>query len=201
MIDPHAFGLVLHHRYGNPEPHDLSGHGNYGYATAGRAMGRDGQLTGRQFDGVASRIYVRPSTTLTRPGGLRADVSVLVEELGHRRTLIEGYLSFALFVEGDGAIGAGIYRYKEWSGVQTPPGLVPLGSWITVSFRYTGDGVMTLSLNDEIVAESYRQLGDAAGIEWPFGLNIGAWPDGDQRILKGRVDEVRLWRTRPSRVG
>jgi hypothetical protein len=31
-------------------------------------------------------------------------------------------------------------------------------------------------------------------VGWPFGLNIGAWPDKDRRVFKGRIDEVKLWR-------
>jgi|SRR5918997_4522971 hypothetical protein len=27
-----------------------------------------------------------------------------------------------------------------------------------------------------------------------FGLSVGAWPDTDQRTLKGRIEEVMLWR-------
>jgi len=29
----------------------------------------------------------------------------------------------------------------------------------------------------------------------PFGLSIGAWPDGDQRVWKGIIEEVMVWRS------
>jgi Concanavalin A-like lectin/glucanases superfamily len=193
------FELVLHHRYADVHPHDLSGHANHGYGDLRRVAGHDGQISAVAFDGAHDRIFVPPSATLARPGGIRADLVVSVEELGHRRTLIEGYLSFAVGVEGDGALGGSIYRYNHWNGVRSRAGLVPLGRWITVTFLYTTDGVMTLSMDGELVAEDYRALGSAHGIGWPFGLSIGAWPDADQRVLKGRLEEVKLWRSLPSR--
>jgi hypothetical protein len=194
-----VFELVLHHRYENPQPHDLSGNGNLGFGATRRVPGRHGAASAAAFDGATDRIYIPPSPKLTRPGGIRTDLIVKLDEFGHRRTLIEGYLSFAFGVEGDGALGASIYRAMEWNGVLSRPGLVPLGTWITVTFQYTPDGVMVLSLNGELVAASYRQLGDAHGIGWPFGLSIGAWPDGDQRIWKGSIEEVMVWRSPPTR--
>ncbi|HST81869.1 MAG TPA: hypothetical protein VLL08_09075 [Kineosporiaceae bacterium] len=194
MTDPHAFELVLHHRYENPQPHDLSGHGSLGYAPAARAEGRDGRPGAAVFDGAGDRVFVPPTPALTRPGGLRVDVSVRVEEFGHRRTLVEGYLSFAVFVERDGTLAGSLYRYQEWTGVASRPGLVPLDRWITVTFVAASDGTMFLIMDGETVASAYRELGPPAGVEWPFGLSVGAWPDADRRVLKGRVDELKVWR-------
>jgi uncharacterized protein YeaC (DUF1315 family) len=192
-----VFELVLHHRYDDPRPHDLSGNGNYGYGAPHRGPGSRPGRKAALFDGSADRIFVTPSHTLTRPGDIRADLTVKLDAFGHRRTLIEGYLSFAVGVEGDGALGGSVYRAQQWTGVQTGPGLVPLDTWITVTFVYTKDGAMMLSMNGETVAESYQELGEAAGLAWPFGLNIGAWPDGDQRLWQGCIEEVMLWRSMP----
>jgi hypothetical protein len=56
---------------------------------------------------------------------------------------------------------------------------------------------LMLSMNGTTVAESYQEIGEAAGLAWPFGLNIGAWPDGDQRMWQGGIEEVMLWRSIP----
>ncbi|MFI0926462.1 LamG-like jellyroll fold domain-containing protein [Streptomyces sp. NPDC021012] len=192
------FELVLHHRYDRPGAEDLSGRGNHGYGAPGRGEGREAGTGAALFDGTTDRVFVPPSPTLTRSGGIRADLTVNLEEYVHRRTLIEGYLSFALGVEGDGALGASIYQNMEWGGIQSRPGLVPLGRWVHVTFVYTDDGAMALTMDGELVAEGYGGLGPAQGIHWPFGLNIGAWPDGDQRMWKGRIEEVMLWRTAPN---
>lgn len=191
------FDLVLHHRYAIPEPHDLSGNGNHGYGAPNRGPGRDSPAAAAVFDGTTDRIFVPPAPTLTRPGGVRADLVVNLEALGQRRTLLEGYLSFAFGVEDDGSLSASVYRNLEWAGVQSRPGLIPLSEWIEVTFLYTDDGVMTLALDGAIVAERYWRIGRAQGVGWPFGLSIGAWPDGDRRIWKGCIEEVRFWRTPP----
>lgn len=191
------FELVLHHRYDGPDAEDLSGHGNRGYGAPDRGEGSAAGTRAALFDGATDRVFVPPSPTLTRSGGLRADLTVYLEEYGHRRTLVEGYLSFAFGVEGNGALGASVYRSMEWGGIQSRPNLVPLGRWVHVTFVYTDDGAMALVIDGELVAEGYRRLGTARGVCWPFGLNIGAWPDGDQRMWKGRIEEVMLWRTAP----
>ena len=198
MTATYPFELILHHRYADRRPHDLSDHGNVGYGDLPLSRGRGEQLTAVVFDGAHSRVFVPPSPTLTRPGGVHASVLACVEELGQRRTLVEGYLSFALGVEADGSLGGSILGAHEWSGIRSRSGLIPLGQWIAVTFTYTSDGTMALSLDGELVAEGYRGLGEARGVSWPFGLNIGAWPDADQRVFKGRMEEVKLWRAPPS---
>ncbi|MET8046587.1 LamG-like jellyroll fold domain-containing protein [Streptosporangium sp. NPDC005286] len=198
MNDGNVFELVLHHRYAEPDARDFSGHGNDGYSAWQHGDGNGPQAA--VFDGVRDRIFVPPSRTLARPGGVRTELVVRLDELGHRRTLIEGYLSFAVYVEANGALGAGVYRYLNWYGIGSRPALVSLGTWATITFMYTDDGVMALFLNGDLVADGYRRLGPANGIEWPFGLSIGAWPDADQRVLKGQIAEVKLWRSPPPRL-
>jgi hypothetical protein len=193
-----VFELVLHHRYDDPAPHDLSGNGNRGFGAQQRVSGSAADRWAVRFDGTTDRIFVPPSPTLTRPGDIRADLTVRLDALGHRRTLVEGYLSFAFGVEGDGALSGSVYRALQWTGVQSRPERVPLNTWITLTFIYTGDGALMLGMNGEIVAESYRELGEASGIAWPFGLSIGAWPDGDQRMWQGSIEQVMLWRGMPA---
>jgi Concanavalin A-like lectin/glucanases superfamily len=191
------FELVLLHRYADRRPHDLSGHGNRGYGELQAATGPGGRPSAAAFDGMRSRIFVPPSPSLGRPGGTSVDVVVNVAELGRRRTLVEGYLSFAVYVETDGAVGGSVLTAGGWSGIRSAAGLVPLGRWIMVTFTYTGDEVMALWVDGELVAEAYRRLGEGRGISWPFGLSIGAWPDADQRVLEGAIEEVKLWRPPP----
>lgn len=189
-----ASSLVLHHRYSDLSPHDLSGYGNFGFGRVTAAPGRDGEPEAAAFNGVDSRIFVLPSRSLNRSGGIRIQTHVRIDALGRRRTLAEGYLSFALYAETDGAIGGSILSLSEWSGIRSAPGLVALGRWMLVEFSYSDEGLMSLVVNDELVAEGYRRLGPARGIEWPFGLHVGAWPDADERVLQGAVAEVKLWR-------
>jgi hypothetical protein len=44
------------------------------------------------------------------------------------------------------------------------------------------DGLLTLWHNDRLAAEHQLSAGPCAGVALPFGLNIGAWPDDNQRM-------------------
>ena len=184
-------GLVVHHRYLDGTARDLSGHGNDGRrAPAAASAGPD--LT--VFDGQATRVVVFPSPTLQALGAVRVAARILVEELGDRRTIVEGYLAFAFTLEANGALAAGVLSAARWHSVTSAPGAVPLNRWIDVGFVYDGRDTALLSVDGTVVGSSYVPLGPVAGVQWPYGLNIGAWPDGDLRVFKGKIAEVRLWR-------
>lgn len=193
MSASRGLDLVLHHRYAVGQ-HDLSGHGNDGFGSLHHTEDRSGGTGALSFDGVRSRLYVPPSATLSRPGGTRVDVAVRADELGQRRTLVEGYLSFAFFAERDGSLGGSILLHGGWTTIWSDPDRVGLGTWMSASFVATEDGVLALWLDGHLLAEAYRSTGDLGGVRWPFGLSIGAWPDGDQRVWHGAIEEVRVWR-------
>ncbi|MFD8005636.1 LamG-like jellyroll fold domain-containing protein [Streptomyces mirabilis] len=186
--------LILHHRYRDGRMDDLSGHGNHGYGALGTADGPEEADSALLFDGAGSRIFVPPSPSLRRSGAVRASLTFRTDGLRHRQTLIEGYLSFAFFIEGDGSLGVGLYRSTEWSGVRSEPRTVPAGDWVTASFCYDGLDTCALYLDGRLVGSVHQRLGPAQPVSWPFGLSIGAWPDADQRVFSGRLAEVRLWR-------
>jgi len=187
-------GLVVHHRYMDGTARDLSGHGNDGQrAPAGATDSSD--LT--VFDGHATRVVVFPSPSLAALGAVRVQARILVEELGDRRTIVEGYLAFAFALEADGALAAGVLSSARWHSVTSAPGSVPLNQWVEVAFVYDGRDTALLSVDGTVVGSSYVPLGPVAGVQWPYGLNIGAWPDGDLRVFKGKIAEVRVWRAAP----
>ena len=190
MTQSHPFQLVLHHRYAEGL-RDLSGHGNHG-ASVSAVAARSGALA---FDGMSSRVFVPPSPSLSRAGGIRADVVARAAELGRRRTLVEGYLSFSLTVEADGSLAGGVLQHGGWSSTWSRPGLVPPDTWLRMSLVCTSDGIVALELDGQVVGESHRWPAAPAGIRWPFGLSIGAWPDDDQRVWSGEIEEVRMWRS------
>ena len=194
MSDPGALDLVLHHRYGSDGLRDLSGHDNHGYGPLKPAEGQSPTSWAISFDGQHDRVYVPPSLSLAASGDIRSEVTVNLDELGHRRTLMEGYLSFALAVESDGSLAGSVMRYRDWYGTRSEPGVVTPRRWLVAMLQYTSDGLMILAIDGAPVATAVRPIGAANGVEWPFGLNIGAWPDGDQRLIRGRIEEVRLWR-------
>ena len=192
-----TFELVVHQRYTSGSAADLSGHGNHGHPSPSPAGGATADPDGMAFDGLSTRVVVFPSTSLATLGGVRARARVRADERGDRRTIMEGYLAFAFSVEPDGALAASIYAGTQWHEIRASPGTVPLGRWVDVAFVYDGRDTATLSLDGAVVASRHATLGRVGGVEWPYGLNVGAWPDQDLRVFSGRIAEVWLWRMRP----
>ena len=187
-----GFELVVHHRYTEGAT-DLSGQGNHGHRLPSRPDG--GDADGFAFDGRHSRVVVFPAPSLQELGGVRVRARVRVDRLGDRRTIVEGYLAFVLSVEPDGALAGGIYSGDQWHTLVSPPATIPLGRWIDVAFTFDGRDTASLSVDGVVVASRCAPLGRVGSIEWPFGLNVGAWPDQDLRVLDGRIAELWLWRT------
>lgn len=107
---------------------------------------------------------------------------------------MEGYLAFAFVVDPDGSLAAAVYTDHRWEEITTPPGAIPTGRWIDVAFGYDGRDTAWLSLDDEPAASRYLPLGSIGTVEWPYGLNVGAWPDRDLRVFDGEIATVQLWR-------
>jgi hypothetical protein len=189
------FELVLWHRYADGSAVDRSGHGNHGRIEgAAPAAGRAPGSSALAFDGVASRVVVLPSRNLRDLRALRASAWIWLEELGGRRTIMEGYGSFSLLIEPDGILEGTIYNGSRWEGVRSPPGLVPLRTWVKVTYVYDGIDTSVLYMDDTQVAAALRPYGGIDPLGWPFGLNVGAWPEADKRVFKGRIEEIKLWR-------
>lgn len=184
-----GFDLVVHHRYAAGTA-DLSGHGNNGHRIPAGAPTADATV----FDGNSTRVVVFPSASLSELGGVRVRATISVEELGDRRTIVEGYLAFSLSVEPDGALNGGVYTGMNWHVLVTPAGTVPLHRSLDVGFVYDGCDTSMLSIDGAVVATRYAPLGPVGGVEWPYGLNIGAFPDGNLRVFKGTIGEVWLWK-------
>ena len=156
-----------------------------GRSPGSRAMG---------FDGRRSRVIVRPSDAWDVLDGIRVSCWIWVSAVRGRHTIVEGYLAFALFIDNDGSIAGTVYDGFDWCGVQSSLGAVPVGRWMHVSFFYDGVDTCALYVDGDRCAVEYTPYGPAQGVAWPYGVNIGAWPDGDKRILDGRVEELVVWR-------
>jgi len=195
LTAPSRFELVLWHQYAGGQAEDRSGFGNHGriegpVPAAGRSHG-SGSLA---FDGVDDRIVVLPSPSLNDLSALRVSAWIWLEELGGRRTIVEGYGSFSLLVEPDGILEGTIYNGSRWEGVRSRPNLLPFSDWVNVTYVYDGARTSALYMNGERVGFNLRPLGRIEPVRWPFGLNIGAWPDQNRRVFKGRIEELKLWR-------
>jgi hypothetical protein len=194
--------LVLHHRYGyGARAIDLSGHDNHGQvvrasepASAVEQRVADGH--GLRFDGVATRVVVPPSPSLESLGAVRVDVRLLLEAGGHRRTIVEGFLAISFFVEPDGRLAGTTYTGHHWYGAYSNAPVVPTDHSVDLSFVYDGLTTSILRVDGRIVAVTERPIGPVSGVAWPFGLNIGGWPDADRRMFQGVIYELKIWRAR-----
>jgi hypothetical protein len=186
-----TFELVVHHNYASGSATDLCGYRNHGHRL-GDPDNHDGDIT--RFDGRASRVVVFPSATLTDLRGVCGHARLRLDRLGDRRTIVEGYLAFAFVVDPDGSLAASVYTGHRWEEVRTRPGAVPLGRWVDVGFLYDGWDTASLTIDGNVAAARYLPVGSVASVAWPYGLNIGAWPDRDLRVFDGHIKEMSLWR-------
>ncbi len=194
--------LVLHHAYGyGVQAKDLSGHDNHGrIVRESESAIADEQSAparhGLRFDGVTTRVVVPPSPSLESLGAVKINVRLLIEAGRHRRTIVEGFLAFSFFIEPDEKLAGTIYTGYDWYGAHSSAPVVPTGHPVELSFFY--DGLMTsiLQVDRRIVAVAERPIGPVSGVAWPFGLNIGGWPDADRRMFQGIIYELKIWRGR-----
>ncbi|MGB5636335.1 MAG: LamG-like jellyroll fold domain-containing protein [Waterburya sp.] len=181
------FKLILHHNYQGEKIIDLSGNGNHGHHSPLRLVeGRSLVTKAFYFNGIDDRIVVFPSESLINLYAIRATIWIWVEELGHRRNIMEGFLSFSFSIEADGSLRGSIYDGSIWKPIwKSDPNAIPLQEWVHIKYIYDGIDTSVLYVNDKLVASKYGYFGKVRRIQWPFGLNIGAWPDADKFIFKG----------------
>jgi hypothetical protein len=186
---------VLFHDYRDGSVIDRSGNGNDGHPNRlNMVPGRTPQEQALHFNGIDDRVVVFPSETLQQLGALRVSAWIWLEKLDRRRTIVEGFLSFALSVDPDGSLRAGIYNGLKWQSLQSDPAIISLREWIRVTYIYDGVDTSMLYAGPKLVAQDDRYLGRVQGVAWPFGLSIGAWPDADKLVFQGKIAEVKLWR-------
>jgi hypothetical protein len=187
--------LVVHHRYGDLFGEtDLSGNGNHGYLIRPAEISTAQSVGALILDGITSRVIVRPAASLRNLCAILVSAEIQVDELVHRRTVIEGFLAFSLVIEGDGRLSGFVYTGEQWFGVVSHAGEVPVNKWVKAGFYYDGLSTLVLMLDGTVIAKRELSIGPVRSVEWPFGLNIGGWPDTDSRMFKGKIREIKLWR-------
>jgi hypothetical protein len=188
--------LVLDLRSGDAGPTDVS---DYRRTVRPQQVdvveGREAGSRAMGFDGRSSRIVVPPAPELSRLGGLRISCRLTVDQVVGRHTIIEGYLAFALFIDADRSMAGTFYDGFEWGGVHTAAAAVPVGQWVDVDFLYDGVDTCTLRIDGELHAAEYNPFGDVPGVQWPYGISVGAWPDADKRVFDGRMEALAMWRS------
>jgi hypothetical protein len=186
---------LAHQTYTRNIAVDTSGFSNNGIpvqVTAG--------YPGFAFDSPGSRINVVPAPTLTELDAIRVAVRFTLEPRGaaHRYNLVEGFESFAVFVNDDHSVAATILDANSaWNGVTTAPGVVTPGVSHTVVVECDGVNSMLCYLDGAMLADSYSVTGTVRDIG-SLGLAIGHWPNPpDQYTFEGTIFEFLLQKYDP----
>ncbi|MFD7406791.1 LamG-like jellyroll fold domain-containing protein [Streptomyces sp. NPDC059866] len=113
-----------------------------------------------------------------------------------RRNLVEGHLSFALMLEGEGRLtGTVLDRTGTWSGAHVD-GQITAGQWHEAALEHNGLSTLALSVDGRVVAVRHDVPGPVRPVGG-FGVAIGRWPDAPEYIFRGDIGELQLWRNDP----
>jgi hypothetical protein len=191
--------LVLHHHYTNGSTFDVSTFGNHGQPQLVTA-GTGGFSSSLHFQAADSRVTVAPSKSLSNPFAIAAMVRFYVEGVpASRMNLMEGFASFALFIEPSGALtGTIVDANGAWSGASSPANLVTPGTWHEAWLSHDAISQLELKLDDVVVARVHDIYGPVRSVG-ELGIAIGNWPDAGAYPFAGYIDEVKLYRNSPAK--
>lgn len=187
--------LVLYHRYTFGSPFDVSGKNNHGIPTA-VTPGAAPFAHALRFAVPDSRVTVPSSPTLQQPVAIAAFVRFFLEDasIGQRYNLVEGHLSFALYIEPGGKLtGTVLDANGTWTGASTAPGTVTAFGWHDAWLLHDGISILELQLDGQTVASSFSVPGPVRSVG-SLGIAIGNWPDAGAYPFLGYLAEVRVYR-------
>jgi hypothetical protein len=245
------FKKIVHYTFKQPQVAlDISPFHQHGHATAvGHSVNGSESGSGAfLFNGQKSRVRVPFGTVWKEIGAIKVEVLVRLEHLGLRHNLVEGHLSFALFVRTDGVVTGTFLGAEEpvasaftasnsivatvlggggspdpfstltatppdpdqpevelaWIGVNSDANFAPdglrrtltPGEWTLVTFIHDGSSLQ-LWLDDALAGYRDNDINSGVLGVQPGGVHIGASPNADQNVLKGALDEVRIWKFDP----
>ena len=191
--------LVMHHLYAR-SAFDLSNNRNHG-APMDVTVGGGGDEPSFGFAMGDSQVRVEPSPTLSDLGAVRAVVTFKLDTGGpltRRYNLMEGHLSFALFVNPDGSLqGTILDSTGTWSGAKSPPGAVVSGQWYNAELQHDGINQARVILDGALVAEAFDVPGPVRTVG-PHGVAIGHWPEASGvYTFAGAIRETWLYKYDP----
>lgn len=207
--------LILDHDFTTALPSvDLSPFHHHGqvvqlvHDVSGRAVG-SGAFG---FHHPDSAVRIAPTAAWQAPGALAIEAWIKLSHTSHRRNIVEGDGSFALFAAADGTLEGGVRALVDgapapaWhsvsSGAHSPSGVaerVPIDRWCKVLFHHDGVTRARLFIDDRLVASrgDYRSGVPSVG---GAGVVIGNWTLSSQYAFTGAIDRVRVWKRDPAAV-
>lgn len=193
--------LVVHHTYLHGSTFDVSDNRNHGIPMD-VVPGADPTIGFYSFGKGDSRIKVQPSPTLQNLYAIRVIVNFNLTApppSTGRANLIEGHLSFAMFINPDLSIEATILTPDgTWSGVRSAPSAVSPGSWHKAEFLHDGINMAKLQVDGVVMGSSYDVQGPVRSIG-PEGIAIGHWPGPSAGYtFSGMIGELLIYKYDPT---
>ncbi len=192
--------LVIRQTYIHATAFDASNNRNHGFPYAVTQAG-GAFAPSFEFRSPDSRVVVQPSQSLQDLIAVRAVVTFFLAPaagLVHRYNLIEGHLSFALFVQPDGSLmGTIVDAGGQWNGAQSGANLVKPGQWHQAELRHDGINQTLLLLDGVQVASAYNARGPVRSVG-PHGVAIGHWPEAPGvYTMDGYIRGIELYKYDP----
>ncbi len=143
-------------------------------------------------DDAGLEIPVRDDS-LRRFAGLRIQALIRPDAVVRRRNIVEGWMSFAFFVESDGRLTATVFDGRDWTGPDSGAVTVPTGRWSRVAFQHDGVSEGILVLDGRVVGRNHDMPPVMHQPQQVIG--VGRWPRGDDRYtFRGRLGQVCIER-------
>jgi hypothetical protein len=190
--------LFLQQRYLDFPPRDVSGNGNDGTAFS-VTQGTGINWHAAEFDGQASWIQVPKSPSMDDLVQFRAQVTFRLDPSApaRRMNLVEGFVSFAIFVADDRSLQFSIVDGEgNWNVCSSQGGVVALDTWQTLVAAHDGVSEARIALGPDLVARKTGIRGPIRSVG-PLGVAIGRWPDAPAYQLHGQLSEVALYKFDP----
>lgn len=153
-----------------------------------------------------SMVVVPPAKSFAEIGAVRARARIYTTALGggaRRQNVIEGHLSFALFVNPDLSVQATFLDSTgNWTGIRSGVRAVVPNQWFNIEYWYDGISAAEILINGTRVASAFNPVshvgapmrGPVRGIG-PRGIAIGHWPEPDDRYtFNGYVRDVQVYK-------
>jgi hypothetical protein len=199
------YTLILDHKYDRPKPAvDHSAFAQHGVCenTSFNANSSDG--SGEMlFAQNNARIHIQKTQIWDRMSAITISVRLRLSASNNsRRNVIEGDNSFALYIDGMGAVHFDVLAVVSgnpslaWIPLVSPAGLVTPNKWITIKAQHNGLSHAKIVVDDQVVASrnDYVSPISLIGAE---GVSIGNWTLAPQYPLLGSVSKLRVWKYDP----
>lgn len=200
--------LVIDHSYALGMAWDKTRFRNHGVvyqASPGGAAFNHSLSFAKGRGAPGSLVVVPPSESLRRIGAVRVKAQIYFDPQGaaRRHNIVEGHLSFALFIDPDGSlVGSVLTPSHQWLAGKTAANAVPPQAWSVVEFRFDGHSRAELLVNGQSLPVlpytaaliARPRPGPVRGIG-PLGVFIGHWADLDDRYtFDGYIRRVQVYK-------